>query len=653
MALDAEEELRCLWQQWFADAKSHQDQATSQWCDNFYVDERNQAGPSDFGGRNSVMDAEALLCFLQPQGSLDAFRLRSGCKATGIGVDSINRHYSASGGDGRKLDLDAISMIVELSTNFLEENRAGEIPVFSARSYLDPTDECPSELQDTSIAIVDSYTMSASACLHLLYLLGPSGWGNRENTNSTIAGKCADAYKLADERLSYALHGLCQSFAYSEKSEGTWEKATMIKWPVDSRVIEGIRQRLGVLSIETNASLAFECGWSWGPIAAERKIPTTESRELGIAIASPDPYLYFTLNAMDGIEDLFEEWVQTEEILKPEQLALTARLRNLSDLTGRYWAAIAFSNSLAQDGRWALEALPWRTTDKDASLQWSLYVYGLALREHLAGRQATTPSELSRLISLLEELAERGRLTRAPVDNLVPKEVSGKLEQSYLKIAQRDPALSLHWPGLELSLEDNEKRSIYTMPIYDYAPQLLKRAAILLRNTTDLDLRDRLRTLIDRVWDEHLKLRANKAAKATPKYWDFPAEAYSAFRRYESAVISAGKSGEIIEDSRKVTQRVASWYVTQRVTEALVALSHAIGKRQRLRLTTVEIYIRELSDHLVNEIDELISESGPEDREHLESLRTTANNVRTEFDKGNLTECLRMLDTLIDETKKE
>lgn len=647
MALDAEAELRCVWQQWFADAKSNKDKATPQWCEKFYVDERNQAD-TDHGKRNSTMNAEALLCFLQPQGSLDAFRLRSGGKATGIGVDCINRYFSEFGGDGKKLDLDAISMIVELSTDFLEKNRIEDIPNFESYGYLDVPDNTRSELRDDSIATVDSYTMSVSVCLHLLRLLSPSGWGNRANTNKAVAEKCASASKLASERLSYALYGLCRSFAYKERSVSEWTKATMIKWPEESQAIEEIRDRLGALGFDTSPSGAFECGWSWGPIPDTGNIPT-ETRKLGDTIATPDPYLYFTLNAMDGIDDLFEEWVQTEEILKPEQLALTARLRNLSDLTARYWGAIAFSNSLAQDGRWALEAVPWRTTDKEASLQWSLYVYGIALREHLSGRQATNPSELSRLISLLEEFAERGRLTRPPVDNLVPKELSAKLDQSDLKIAQRDPALAYHWPGVELGLENNEGRTIYTIQIYDYAPQLLKRAAILVKNTTDLELRNRLWSLIDKVWDEHLKLRANTPLKATEKYWDFPAKAYSEFLKHESAVISAGPSGYALEDSNKVSQRVASWYITQRVVEALVALVHARGSQQRVRPTTVETYVKELSDHLVYQIDQLIPEAGPKGRPRIESLRADANDIRNSYDRGYLTECLRMLDTLVKE----
>ena len=656
MALDPEEELRSIWLQWLKDANSINTSEDSQRYDQFYVDERNQPDVSGKGGRNSVMDAEALLCFLQPQGSVDPFNIRSGFGVTGIGVDDINQVFRPSADPGSSLDEDAIEIVIALSTDYLERNRHNGISVFEAGTYLEPTTACSAELRARSLDIVDSYTLSVSVCLHLLYLLGPSGWGNESHTNKKVSERCLKACDLANERLTSALQGLCQSFAYSEMTEGKWEQATMITWPKNDQAIMQIRQRLRRLEIETNENQAFECGWSWGLHPDAREVLGKAPPRPDDALASPNPYLYFTLNAIDGVADLFEEWVQTEELLSADQLALAARLRNLSDLTSQYWAAIAFSESKAQKGKWALEAIPWRTADGSASIQWSLYVYGLALRDHLARRRANTPSELTRLISLLEELAERGRLTRIPVDNSVPKAVSEQLQtaegtaENLLVQAQRDPALTLHWPGLELTLGDIQDRPIYVMPIYDFAPQLLKRAAILLGNTSELDLRDRLRTLIDAVWDEHLKHRSNTDNRATEKYWDFPDNAYSAFETYGGAAILIGDK---IEGTRKTTKRVASWYVTQRVTEAMVALSHATGKRQRGRLTTFESFLKELSDHLINDIDILIARSGPTDRrERLEPLRTRANAVRNQFDQGDLTLCLRSLIDLVRETKE-
>lgn len=662
MPLDPEEELRSLWLQWLMDAKSVHQSQDPQNLDKFYVDERNQPDDSGEGGRNSVMDAEALLCFLQPQGSLDSFSVRSGFGSHGLVTDIINQTIRPSVDLGATLDEDAITIIIDLVSDYLEHNRRNERPVFEAKTYLDPPPGVSAEPSVKALDIVDSYTMSVSVCLHVLYLMGRSGWGS--TTNAHLEERCAAACKLASERLTYAMEGLCRSFAYTEVSISKWEKATLIPWPKDDKDIDIIRQRLQRLNIRTNDNQAFECGWSWGLHSQSEmwEIPASTMPQYADAVANPEPYLYFTLNAMDGIDDLFREWVQTEEILSPEQLRLAARLRNLSNLTGRYWAAIAFGSSKAQSGRWALEAIPWRTADGIASPQWSLYVYGLALREHLAQRRATTPSELVRLIAILEELAERGRLIRQPVDNLLPRDVLNKLKQPdengedsdpwLLTKAKRDPALSLHWPGLELTLMDRENIPIYTVPIYDFAPQLLKRAGILLKNTSDLDLRERLRALIDTVWDEHLNHRSNLESieqKGVPKYWDFPEKAYSAIAKFDAASL-------LYEPPRDAAQqrseRVTSWYITQRVTEAMVALSLAIEKRHRVRLTTIEVYVRELSDHLANDIDRLIARSGSSAHEGLQVLRTKANAVRNELDQGRLTACLRLLHELIDEIKE-
>ena len=668
MPLDPEEELRSLWLKWLKDAKSvHQSEGPKKF-DRFYVDERNQPEDSGTDGRNSVMDAEALLCFLQPQGSLDSFSIRSGFKSHSLVVDDINRTILPSTESGSPLEEDAINIIVDLTTDYLESNRREYLdgnrrvkrPVFGAQSYLDPVAGSSPKVNDNGLDIVDSFTMSLSACLHILYLMGRSGWGN--STNARLEEKCAAACVLASERLTHAMEGLCRSFAYKETSKSTWEKNTLILWPAKDPDVEEIRKRIQRLAIRTNDNQAFECGWSWGPHPEARGGLDSKTTQPNDAIASTYPYLYFTLNAMDGIEDLFEEWVQTEEILSPEQLALAARLRNLSNLTGRYWAAVAFGTSKAQPGRWALEAIPWRTADGIASPQWSLYVYGLALREHLAQRRVTTPSESVRLIAVLEELAERGRLTCQPVDNLLPRDVLNKLKQPdqegnepdpwLLMKAKRDPALSLHWPGLELTLEDHQDLPIYTLSIYDFAPQLLKRAAILLRNTSDLDLRERLRALIDTVWDEHLSCRSNVDyvdQQGVPKYWDFPEKAYSEIAKYDAAALSIERPKDTAPQR---SERVASWYITQRVAEAMVALSLAIEKRQRVRLTTVEVYVRELSDHLANDIDLLIARSGSSAHEGLQELRTKANAVRSELDKGRLTSCLRLLHDLIDQIKE-
>ena len=80
MALDAEQELKNVWWEWIIHAKSCHDESdgSAAWTESFFADSRNAAE-----GRNSIMDAEALICLLLPQGALPSFNLRGGFESRG------------------------------------------------------------------------------------------------------------------------------------------------------------------------------------------------------------------------------------------------------------------------------------------------------------------------------------------------------------------------------------------------------------------------------------------------------------------------------------------------------------------------------------------------------------------------------------------
>ena len=266
MPIDPEEELRCLWLQWVRDAKSAYDMEEPQKFNKFYADQRNQRSDIDGNGRNSVMDAEALLILLQPQGSLDAFNLRKGTNAMGEGVNVLNRQVRPSTeGKSAQLDEDALPLVMEVISDYLEHNRQDGNPIFGASTYLDPTDHLNTTVTDDHPDIVDSYTLSVSACLHILNLLGESGWGNKNNAGRPRSAECKPLCDLASQRLTSALEGLCRSFAYKETTIEKWEEATRIEWPgpgadrpapADS-TIEDIRVRLEHLGYSTQQHVAF------------------------------------------------------------------------------------------------------------------------------------------------------------------------------------------------------------------------------------------------------------------------------------------------------------------------------------------------------------------------------------------------------------
>ena len=82
------------------------------------------------------------------------------------------------------------------------------------------------------------------------------------------------------------------------------------------------------------------------------------------------PFLYFTVNALDGIADLFSARTVILGLLNEEQQRLTAALRLRWELTQRYWATIATFG----EARWPLEDIPWKTTDGRESDYYSLLV---------------------------------------------------------------------------------------------------------------------------------------------------------------------------------------------------------------------------------------------------------------------------------------
>ncbi|MFD0852350.1 hypothetical protein ACFQ07_08955, partial [Actinomadura adrarensis] len=163
----------------------------------------------------------------------------------------------------------------------------------------------------------------------------------------------------------------------------------------------------GASSELDNPSRLFEIGWSWSLVKGAPEIEGIEDigkQRTGIALERP--ILYFTVNALDGIADLFTPRTVELRLLNETQQRLSQALRLRWQLTQSYWSTIASFG----DGRWPLEDIPWRTTDSEESDYFSLLVTTMAIQD-LEGRRATD-DELRRLGSVLKELAERGRITR-------------------------------------------------------------------------------------------------------------------------------------------------------------------------------------------------------------------------------------------------
>ena len=126
-----------------------------------------------------------------------------------------------------------------------------------------------------------------------------------------------------------------------------------------------------------NRGRLFECGWSWGVVDGAPEIPYASGiGEQPVGVAEARPYLYFTVVALEGIQDLFSERTRILGLLDEEQQRLARALQLRWDLTRQFWATIATFGG----GRWPLEDLPWMTTDGRESDYYSVLLASIVIQ---------------------------------------------------------------------------------------------------------------------------------------------------------------------------------------------------------------------------------------------------------------------------------
>ena len=218
--------------------------------------------------------------------------------------------------------------------------------------------------------------------------------------------------------------------------------------------------------------------------------------EQRVGYAQPAPYLYFTVVALEAIQALFSERTRLLGLLNEEQQRLAQALQLRWDLTQSYWSRIArFGN-----GRWPLEDLPWRTTDRVQSDYFSLLVTSIVVQD-LVGRRGSD-EELSRVGQVLDDLASRGRITR--------------------RAFTADPALALHSPGETIELDGSAGVVRAGAALGAVRPVAAAAAAhgAHRRAAGHPERRQRLLNLADNVWD-HLELRRLRTDPGRD-LWDQP-----------------------------------------------------------------------------------------------------------------------------------
>lgn len=542
--------------------------------------------------RNSVSDAEQLLTILYPATVIGSLAV----SAVDQTADDVLEYLHALGNA-----LDIPRWLVELITDYMRTYLIDdETPDFSGGAYLQPVDSNGPEVasEQYGLNVVDSYSMSLKLCLSTLHFLRVYRQGlvsarMREQVN-VLEGLCR-------QRLSAAMVGLLRSFTVNvfapdtaagqrlcamANQTGTANEIVvndLLEAIADIRttILQEVELGIGPIAERLeNQGRLFECGWSWGVVEGAPEVPLPPGVNIGkqpAGVAEDRPYLYFTVAAIDGIQDLFSEETRLRGLLDVEQQRLARALQTRWDVTQQFWASVATSGGDCTD-RWPIEDLPWTTSDGAESDHHSLLLTSILL----SGADTLGSDGAERIGRLLERLAERGLITyRAAKNDLAVEE--------------------LHAPGVQLRLLGSEKVAggpllQWTVPSYSFL--LLKRLLRVAELLDDNAARFRTLDLADLIW-RHTERRRITATEARG-LWDEPSQVYSRLPRTAS--------------------QGPSWHQTERVMEALVAAA---------RVT--ELASTAAPDLLENARQTLAEAEHLFDQERLRGTNDTGEQMRETF----------------------
>jgi hypothetical protein len=500
-------------------------------------------GGWNWGGRdgsNSISDAEQILCLLLPATQIESFNLDRPDQTSERMVQVLRRLGTAT---------DIPRVLVDVFTDYLYRYTDKDgTPVFSGGSYFSSTgDDEPTESQ-REYSIVDSFAISITLSLATI---GFARVFRRSVTREDVRARIATMEELASKRLSAAMVGLLRSFTVNvfpvDSSQGralirTANQAQLPPRALVSQLHRELRQTIasfrevligsGQTTDLESPDRLFECGWSWGVVHDAPAIEVEdEIGEQAKGVAEDAPYLYFTVIALDAIEDLFSERTRILGLLNEEQQRLSRALQLRWELTRTYWATVA---TFGNGARWPLEDIPWRTTDEAASEYFTLQVTSLAVKglERVRG----TDAELTRVGRVLAALAERVRITSRPMDN--------------------DQSLALHVPGVLLSLRGSESEGGPRLRwrVSEFSTLLLQRSASIAGLISDSDGRGELLDLSDRIWDHLARRRLESGTGAG--LWDQPRLVFEKVDEEHSS---------------------PSWYFTERAVQGLINVAKTLG----------------------------------------------------------------------------
>ncbi|MEV6520502.1 SCO2524 family protein [Longispora sp. NPDC051575] len=497
-------------------------------------------------GSNSISDAEQLLCLMAPSTRVASFRLERPDET----ADDVVRALGELG-DRLEIPRFLVRVIREYFDRYTAEDGT---PIFSGENYFVSGDpRAPISDAQRDLQVVDSFSMSitlALATIGFLQEYKPEGRKKEEQEEIN------QLRELASNRLSAAMVGLLRSFTVYVFSADSAEGTALIRTINQDRmtpesVVSAFRRQmqetaagLRDLSIGSGATVniedslhstqLFECGWSWGIVKDAPEVVTPEQvGQQPDGVAEAAPYLYFTVVALDALQDLFSERTRILGLLNDNQQRLAQALQIRWDLTQAYWSKIAMFG----DGAWPLEDIPWRTTDSKESDYFTLLVTSIVV--HYIVTKDRSDAHLTRVGGVLSTLAGRSRITqRASLDV--------------------DAALAMHSPGVPFSLGGGEDRGGPPLMWFasDFGPQLLKRTISIAGLFSEPRRRQQFVDLADDTWDHLRRRRLGKGPGN--RLWDQPALVFPS--------LSA------------IDHHEPSWYYTERIVECLVAAATLINR---------------------------------------------------------------------------
>jgi hypothetical protein len=538
-------------------------------------------------GRNSISDAEQLLTILYPATTIETLK-----------VDSVDQtaddvlEYLHALGNAQDIPRRLIKFIGDYMDTYLVDGA----PDFSGDNYFDveDTDAGAMKPEQRKLHVIDSYSMSVTLCLATLGFLRVYRQGLR---SQRMLQEVDRLEKLSSQRLTAAMVGLLRSFTVNTfdpsdppgqvlctmLNQNGVATEVLVRNLLDelAEIRAALRQELtigiGQLGEELeNRGRLFECGWSWGVVDGAAEIPFASDIGLQpVGVAEARPYLYCTVVALDGIQDLFSARTRSLGLLNEEQQRLARALQLRWELTRQFWATVATFGG----DRWPLEDLPWKTTDGRESDYYSVLLTSILIEG--ASSERTGDTYIDRIGRVLEELSNRGRITRRPVED--------------------DPAVAMHMPGMRLRLIGSEKvaegpRLAWT--VSSFTLLVLKRLLRVAELLDDSSLRIRFLQLADPIWG-HIERRRIQGPGARG-LWDDPTQVFAGapFADYE----------------------IPSWYHTERVIEVLVAAASVTESRP-----TATPELLESASQLLAEAEQLF------DRERLRGTDDTGEQMRESF----------------------